>query len=84
MLKKEIESIKERNLRVEADKAWETSTTRKVIIVLLTYGIVVLFLVAINAPNPWTNAIIPVIGFWISTITLPIIKRWWISRVYKR
>ena len=33
-LEKEIESIKKRNKRVELDKAWETSWTRKICISL--------------------------------------------------
>ena len=35
-LKKEIEEIKLRNKRVELDKRWETSSTRKICIALLT------------------------------------------------
>ena len=34
-LKKEIENIKERNKRVELDKKWETSWTRKICICIL-------------------------------------------------
>jgi hypothetical protein len=33
----EIDEIKERNRRVELDKAWETSVTRRVAIMTLTY-----------------------------------------------
>ena len=40
-LEKEIEEIKKRNIRVEKDKAWETSFTRKVCIAILTYIVVV-------------------------------------------
>ena len=36
-LKKEIEEIKIRNKRVEKDKEWETSYTRKICIAILTY-----------------------------------------------
>lgn len=35
-LNKEIEEIKKRNKRVELDKAWETSWTRKICICILT------------------------------------------------
>jgi len=42
-LKKEIAEIKERNKRVEADKAWETSNTRKLIIFVLTYIVISVF-----------------------------------------
>jgi len=40
-LNSEINKIKTRNKKVEFDKAWETSTTRKIIIALLTYLIIV-------------------------------------------
>ena len=42
-LEKEIELIKMRNKRVEADKAWETSWTRKICIAVLTYLVVVCY-----------------------------------------
>ena len=62
-MKEDIEKIKERNKRVEANKAWEVSITRKIIIALMTYIIIVIFLWSINAPRPWLNAIVPVVGF---------------------
>ena len=42
-LEKEIENIKNRNKRVELDKAWETSFTRKICIMILTYIVVVIY-----------------------------------------
>jgi hypothetical protein len=42
-LQKQIDEIKDRNSRVEIDKAWETSWTRKISIAMLTYCVVVLF-----------------------------------------
>ena len=42
-LNKEIEEIKKRNKRVELDKAWETSWTRKICICILTYIVVVVY-----------------------------------------
>ena len=41
-LENEIVKIKERNKKVELDKAWETSWTRKICIGILTYINVVL------------------------------------------
>lgn len=80
----EIEVIKERNKRVERDKAWEVSKTRKIIIALMTYIVIVIFLWSINAPRPWLNAIVPTVGFILSTLTLPLFKRWWINSLYKK
>ena len=42
-LEEEIKKIKERNKRVEKDKAWEISTTRRVCICILTYLVVVIY-----------------------------------------
>ena len=44
-IKKEIQEIKERNRKVEKDKAWETSWTRKILVAILTYIVVVLFFI---------------------------------------
>lgn len=76
-LEKEIILLKERNRRVEADKAWETSFTRKIIITLLTYTVVVVFFYFAELPNPLVNAIIPAIAFLLSTLTLSFFKDIW-------
>ncbi len=41
-LEKEIAEIKKRNQRVEADKAWETSWTRRILVLVLTYLVMVI------------------------------------------
>ena len=82
--KKEIEKIKERNSRVETDKAWEVSYTRKIIIAVLTYFTVVSFFIVANLPNPFVNSIVPTIGFLLSTLGLEIFKKMWITRIYKK
>ena len=77
-IKQDLEKIKERNKRVELDKAWETSWFRKVTIIVLTYLIIVLFMWIAEIPSPWMNAIVPSVGFWLSTVTLPVVKGWWV------
>ena len=42
-IEQELENIKKRNKRVELDKSWETSWTRKICIMILTYVIVVIY-----------------------------------------
>ena len=42
-LEKEIKKIQERNKRVELDKAWETSLTRRLCIMGLTYIVVIVY-----------------------------------------
>lgn len=83
-MKDEIERIEARNRRVEADKAWETSKTRKLLIAVMTYLVIVIFLVSIDAPKPWLNAIVPTAGFVLSTLTLPFFKRVWLKHIYQR
>ncbi len=79
-LESEIRRIKERNARVEADKAWETSLARRAIIAAGTYAAAALFLLIIGSPNPYLAALVPALGFVLSTLTLPLFKGWWLSR----
>ena len=76
----QIKQILERNKRVEADKAWETSVFRRMTIGVLTYATASILLLMLNAPNPFVNALIPSIAYLLSTVTLPPLKRWWIDR----
>ena len=79
-----LAEIKERNLRVETDKAWEISKTRRAVIAVFTYLIIVLFLILIEAPNPWLTALVPAGAYVLSTLTLPFIKNWWVKNSYKK
>lgn len=76
---KEFAAIRERNKRVEADKAWELSWTRRLFIVVITYVFAALWLLSINDTNPFLKALIPIVGYLLSTITLPPLRRWWIK-----
>jgi len=82
-IKKELRKIWQRNKRVEADKAWETSFFRRSLVTVVIYFIAVLFLYLINDKNYWLNALIPAGAFVLSTLTLPFIKKWWIKNRYK-
>lgn len=83
-IEKEIEQLKERNRKVEADKAWETSFTRRALITSFTYLAIVLYLNVINVPSPWLNAIVPAIGFMLSTLTMPFFKNLWLKYYFKK
>lgn len=78
-IQKEIDQIKARNKRVEADKAWETSWSRKVLILLLTYAVIVTFFFFAGLQKPLLNAIVPSLAFVISTLTIPFFKRLWLK-----
>jgi len=82
-LQSEISAIKERNRRVEADKAWEISWTRKIIVLLLTYAVVVVFFFFAHLSKPFINAIVPAIAFVLSTLTVPLFKKWWLKKFHK-
>lgn len=79
-LEKRIEQLELRNKRVEGDKAWEMSWARRASIAVLTYIVVAAYLYFVVRIDPWVNAIVPVIGFTLSTIALSSLKQWWITR----
>ncbi len=78
-LEKRIVTIELRNKRVEMDKSWEVSWVRRGLLILFTYLSVGLYLNVIAVPNPWLNAIVPSLGFLLSTLTPPFFKRLWID-----
>ncbi len=53
-----VDAVNERNARVEADKAWETSWTRRLIV--------------------------PAGGYFLSTLSLPVFKKFWIAKIYRK
>ena len=77
-LKKELEEIKLRNKRVELDKRWETSVTRKICICMLTYIVVLIYSNMVNKSNNiFLSSLVPVIGFFLSTLSLKLIRKVW-------
>jgi hypothetical protein len=78
-LEERILKIEERNKKVEVDKAWETSWSRRLLLVLFTYLAVGLYLASIHISRPWLNALVPSAGFMISTLTMPFFKKIWIK-----
>ena len=79
-IEKRLTTIEKRNKRVELDKEWETSYLRRTLLILFTYLSIGLYMWAIGIENPWLNAVIPSLGFLLSTLTLPFFKDWWIKR----
>lgn len=81
-LKKEIEKINERNKRVELDKKWETSLTRRILIVILTYIVVVIYSFSIDKINNiFLSSLVPVFGFVLSTMSLNGFRKIWEKRI---
>jgi hypothetical protein len=77
-----LAAIEKRNINVELDKSWETSKFRKILLMLSTYLSIGLYMYIIKIYHPWLNAIIPTLGFLLSTLTLPIFKTYWKNHYY--
>ena len=79
-LEEKLNQIQARNQKVELDKAWETSNFRIFTLTFFTYFVtsIVFFLIDVRAPL--LNALIPTIGFYLSTQSLPLVKSWWIEK----
>ncbi len=75
----DIKDLEQRNKQVEGDKAWEISWTRKIAIVALIYLVVISCLTIAVHIDPWVNAIVPVLGFFLSTLTISVLKKYWLS-----
>lgn len=79
-LRQRLELIEQRNTRVEAEKAWEGSRYRRLLIMAFTYLIVFAYNAAIGVEAPWLTAVVPTTGFLLSTLTFRWIKQHWIAR----
>lgn len=77
-LEERIKKIEERNKKVELDKTWEMSWTRKIFIMLLTYIVVIVYSYLIRKYNTIIlSSLVPVIGFVLSTLSLKFIRKIW-------
>ncbi len=72
-----ISQIENRNKKVEQDKIWETSKTRKFSIAIFTYLSISFYFFAIELDRPFITAVVPTLGFLLSTLSLPWIRKIW-------
>ncbi len=72
-----LATIEERNRRVELDKAWERSVTRRISVAAITYAVAAVFLWLIDGKDHFLIALVPTIGYLLSTLSLPWMKRMW-------
>lgn len=79
-LESRIAKIEERNRKVELDKMWEKSWTRRALLILFTYGAVLLYFMAVGIESPFVSAVVPTVGFLCSTLTLSWFKKVWERR----
>ncbi len=83
-IEEELRAIAERNRRVEADKAWETSFFRMYTLAGIIYLLAMFLLYLIGTEHILFGALVPAIGFILSVQTLPAVKRWWLRKRLKR
>ena len=77
-VEEEIKQIKERNKRVEKDKEWETSWTKRICIMVLTYIVVITYSYLIREYDEiFLSSLVPVIGFTLSTLSLKLVRKIW-------
>ncbi len=79
-IEERLNKIEERNKRVELDKAWETSFTRILLVSIITYVVAYFVLRNMGASEPYLSALIPVLGFVLSTQSIPMLKKQWIKK----
>lgn len=81
-LENKIKNIEERNKKVELDKKWETSGTRKICIMLLTYIVVIIYsYLTKNTNNILLSSLVPVLGFALSTLSLKFVRKIWENNI---
>ena len=81
-IEKRVKDIEERNKRVELIKAWETSLTRRICIMILTYIIVIIYSYLIRHYDYiFLSSLVPVIGFTLSTLSLKAIRKIWEKKI---
>ena len=82
-IQREINKIQQRNVRVEIDKAWETSWTRRILVAVITYLLIVIFMFVAKLEKPFIGAIIPTVAYLLSMSTLPYFKNRWVDKKIK-
>jgi hypothetical protein len=79
-LEERVWAIATRNASVTGDKAWETSWIRRGLIMGITYVCAVILLIFLGHEGAWKHAFVPVMGYLLSTLSLPPIKKIWLKR----
>lgn len=70
--------IEARNAKVSTDKAWETSLTRRLSIIAVTYACAsIIFVFVMPSPEWYLAALVPVMGYTLSTLGLPKVRKIW-------
>ena len=77
-LENKVKELEEKNRQLEYEKAWETSLTRKIYLMIGIYIIVITYSYVIKKfNNIFLSSLIPVIPFALSNSSLKIIRKIW-------
>jgi hypothetical protein len=82
-LAERLAAIEARNARVSGDKAWETSWTRRGLIAGITYACAIILLTMLGHDGVFKHALVPVMGYLLSTLSLPFVKSLWLKQQQK-
>lgn len=74
LVESELADIRNRNRRVESDKAWETSRGRLLSITGITYVTMVLVFLVLGSSRPFVDALVPTTGFFLSTLSISFLR----------
>ncbi|NBX73916.1 MAG: hypothetical protein EBQ89_06410 [Alphaproteobacteria bacterium] len=72
-----LEAIEKRNARVEEDKLWEISLTRRLVVAALIYAVAFVFLWLTGEGRAGLLAIWPALGYLLSTLSLTFGRNLW-------
>lgn len=74
VVESELADIRNRNRRVESDKAWETGRIRLFCITGITYVTMILVFLVIGSGRPYVDALVPTTGFFLSTLSISFLR----------
>ena len=74
VVESELAAIRDRNRRVESNKAWESSRIRLFSITGITYVTMVLVFLVLDSSVPFADALVPTTGFFLSTLSLSFLR----------
>ena len=79
-IRQQLAELRERNARVDREKAWEKSWARRFVITAATWGGAWLWLLGLGAEHAALQALVPSGAYALSTLSLPVLKAWWMRR----
>ncbi len=81
-LKKELDTLHDdiRTLKIQQD--WNTSVLKHGLVIFMNYLIMLILMYILNIESPFISALLPTLGYAITSISLNSIKKYWIIYTY--